>query len=1255
MSIRNLKKMRNYELGIRNEGLSGTIPHSTFLIIISAAALVLLLAVPALAAEARDAYVGHTSKAYAYGDFDTVVTEWADYMKKNPDAPGTEILVRRLYELQEYATNFDAFYKVFEELLAKGVKNGVNEIFMKQYLKGYYEEKGLWAEAEAVGVCDGCINDFLVIGPFGRAGHSLHDEVFGPEKVIDLEAEYPRPDDARKKIRWQALPYKKRSTAMSLRRFIRPGGGVVYGLSQFSVEAETDAVLMVEIGGSHKVWLNGRLVLDGDRRNREWLRDTLFVPVHLAKGYNRLLVKTSGYVSIRLVDGTARPLGGVTFEKKRVLHDIGNGAKKAPQIKEINEGALAHYRALVKKEPENPFAHAALGYLAREDGLDAEALEALEEALRLAPDDPFINYFTGRMFESSPLVPEDITKNKAKSCYKKVLAADKKFALAYERLAEYLTKDDKPREAVAELDKILAFNPNFFHAHYAAADIMRSERWTAEWAGRWKKIEQIYPDWIEVLEFKAGYYSRFGNDKKADEYSARIFEREQDRFYFLYNRAQEHLDRGEDEKALAIYRQLHERDPDSDWLDETMLSYYRSRGKYDKAVEKAKVLAARYPEDHGYLKTVGDIYMEAGDVEKAKEYYQKTRELQPAEIKLLRYVQFLDNVDENFAKEYLTTDEELREMMKNVPGKEKYPKASNIVILDETVQKFFKDGSSAAYEHNVYKVLDEQGMRELLNVHVSGETLEVRVIQPSGEIMEPLGFGYGGYTLHGLEVGSFVETFSRVDNESPSGFFSELDKFYYQDIRRPTLKSRYVMIMHKDFPVIGPFERNFGNNVTANHSLSEEGNWRVYSWEARDVPRIEVEQMMPTRDEFMPFTFFAKKHTWEEIIPHLKDSYFQFDLRPTKLLTEAAEKATKDAKGQTEKVKAIYDFCMEEIRKPGWSGSAHATLLSKEGSREVLFLTLLKIAGIEWDVARVSQDPLLLPPVEWDRPRESLVPHTLYRVRPDDGKDIWVHSLREKRRPLGSLPYAFQGGVVYILSKSGVVVERLPRDKEDDRADMIIKEEVDLGSVSANCTLIVPEAYGMKEDMEDAPDKARKNQISRIANWLFPNSTLKNFDFPGLNGSDIPFTLNMSCHVPRFIETSREGVLSKLGVMPLLEMQSKFISKSKRVFPLAARTYIIMRNTARIHISDKYKLKKLPPGLIRVGEFGDYSLSITEKDGVITTERSFTFRPKLIPPEKYPDFIKFCRDIDNAEDIKILLEEVAKEEEIKPKDEPKGK
>ena len=94
-----------------------------------------------------------------------------------------------------------------------------------------------------------------------------------------------------------------------------------------------------------------------------------------------------------------------------------------------------------------------------------------------------------------------------------------------------------------------------------------------------------------------------------------------------------------------------------------------------------------------------------------------------------------------YLKPELTINDEVTQLIRNVPGAESYPDAGIIYILDEDIVEVFEDGRCKETVHEVFKILQDRG-KDSGNIKIgynSGtETASIiyaRTITPEGRII----------------------------------------------------------------------------------------------------------------------------------------------------------------------------------------------------------------------------------------------------------------------------------------------------------------------------------------------------------------------------------------------------------------------------------------------------------------------------------------------------------------------------------------
>ncbi len=135
----------------------------------------------------------------------------------------------------------------------------------------------------------GCIQNWQLIGPFDNSDKAGFDDVFPPEKQIELEAEHAGKES---NVRWFEHTTADQFGVVDLNKVIGKHMGVTaFGLSR--LDAREERVIQIRVGSPNavKVWLNGTLVLRVDEYHHGMNMDQYIATGKLKTGRNTILIK----------------------------------------------------------------------------------------------------------------------------------------------------------------------------------------------------------------------------------------------------------------------------------------------------------------------------------------------------------------------------------------------------------------------------------------------------------------------------------------------------------------------------------------------------------------------------------------------------------------------------------------------------------------------------------------------------------------------------------------------------------------------------------------------------------------------------------------------------------------------------------------------------------------------------------------------------------------------------------------------------
>jgi hypothetical protein len=154
--------------------------------------------------------------------------------------------------------------------------------------------------------------------------------------------------------------------------------------------------------------------------------------------------------------------------------------------------------------------------------------------------------------------------------------------------------------------------------------------------------------------------------------------------------------------------------------------------------------------------------------------------------------------------------------------------------------------------------------------------------------------------MPGLSPGAIIEFAYRVDTSRRPSRGIRIPPFFFQDtdFRHSVLLSRYVILLPKGFEP-GLIETRLAEASTTGVKLAqvektvrELGDGRTaVIYEARNVPRLERENMLPSPEEILPNVVLIEKQSWADVAGLLKNRFWGAT-RPTPELREAAARVT---------------------------------------------------------------------------------------------------------------------------------------------------------------------------------------------------------------------------------------------------------------------------------------------------------------------------------------------------------------------------
>ena len=156
------------------------------------------------------------------------------------------------------------------------------------------------------------------------------------------------------------------------------------------------------------------------------------------------------------------------------------------------EVALAHYRELVRNEPDYALAHSNLGYVLRSVGRHVEAVAVLRRAVELEPDNAEMHYNLGLA-----LIQADQVREAVETLQQAVLLQPD-YPEAHHELGQALFSDGQTEAAIAQYREVLKTEPNSALLHHSLGYALLSMERPAEAVLPLRRAVELEPDNAEA-------------------------------------------------------------------------------------------------------------------------------------------------------------------------------------------------------------------------------------------------------------------------------------------------------------------------------------------------------------------------------------------------------------------------------------------------------------------------------------------------------------------------------------------------------------------------------------------------------------------------------------------------------------------------------------------------------------------------------------------------------------------------------------
>ncbi len=1202
----------------------------------------------------------------ALGNYDAAFTDVVSALDNGRYDPLAEVYLSRAFELKFYCHNPKQLTTLCESIVNDSNCTPYFCSVTHWYLSFLYREEGHLDLARKEIQQLGFVTDYLVIGPFDNEGKAGFNTVYPPEKEISLDTSYP---GKLVDTKWFQPTAKPDWGIINLSNILRPQEKVTGYILTYVYSSSLQQAALRLGGSALKVWVNEEEVLSNPAI-RQGKFDQEHISIALAQGWNQILIKsgtqTDGWdVFIRITDPHGNSIPGLKYSV-----DTGMIASyHKPEIDEtvsksaIDIGTILTLEKECKDNPDDAMAYADLAYLYTlrkvHDENSQENILDIETSLSFYPKS---TYFAKVYADCQP--DDNLRRQKIESAWD----IDSTDVELLNRLGDMDTKAGLSESAVKKYQKTLELNSDFGMGDYNLGNESRGRGWNEEAAGYFSKATAVYP-------FLPDSYYQLANLPLAElsrEKKIQLLEQAlaADGFYdpALDQLMEFYLNEGDYKKFNELANLKLALNPFDLSVYQKLANIAYQKDDFENAMQECNKGLAIAPMDSSLLKEKGLIYHKLGKTDVAKKMWELGLKAKPNDVWLTEYLSFLAPESEKYYYPFRVTFDQAKSFSLTSVD---ISQANMVYLLDQQVNKVYDDGNASHYHHQVIKALSEDGVRQLVSQTISYspnrekvELIKCQVIKPDGTVVDGKEAGEFSasdvgsrlyydyvvkqYSFPGLEKGGYINFEYKVDETHNNLYADYFGDMFIVGNYDPTVKSDYVLIM--------PASRKFyfyqdRTDIKPVIEDSPTAPTLTYIWRFANLPYVEQEPYMPSYSETLPYIKVSSFSKWDEVAKWYWN-LIQDQFTCPDDLKQFVLSLTQDKKTNMDKIKALYDFTVTDVRYLGLEFGASGYVPHKAmdifrsrygdcKDKATLLITMLKEIGIPADIVLVRTRDL--GKVDYSLPSLGLFDHAIAHVpeRPHemgvDGHEVWLDGTA-MYCALSEFPSGDQGIQVFCINSSGGHFETTTTYTADQSVASY-KTEINLssdGSATGTRTTRVAGQFAPSMRYYFANPAKIKQDVERQFNSMFPGTQIGDIEHSDFNELNQPPHLSFNFSIPQMASKTGDKLQINGAVFPT-RMTDNYARRSERIHPMSFPLVWTRKIDTVYQIPDGYKVDYLPAKTEKKYPFGYFSSEYTMNKNQLTYSEEIQLTTTELSPENYSQFRAWCNLIDRKEDEKIFL------------------
>ncbi|MEZ4393765.1 MAG: DUF3857 domain-containing protein [Polyangiales bacterium] len=1104
----------------------------------------------------------------------------------------------------------------------------------------------------------GWITRWSVVGPFENEGRNAFARVLPPEQ--DRGAP-PSPEATfeglERPVRWRVMPDLAHLGMVPLDALVRPSvNACAFAHTTVTAPAAMPATLWVGAAGAVAAWVNGAEVLR-DAAVRRVSADRSGAAVRLRAGANRVMLKLC-------TDDR-----GMAFFARLTRP---NGAPLANLAVDPNPAAAPTISPLpVTAAPPEQGVLATLRAAAARPGATAQSLEDYARWLALTgaddPADPQAADLAERAARAQPTVSRwmllaelSTDRNRRLQALQRAYALAPGDAHVLSALGHERRVGVHPEESLPYLDAAMRGDDGFvlpWIEHALALDDIGLQVTAHE---RLTEAAARAPRTAALLRARIGVAEHAGQHDEATRLRRALREIRATDLDVLEGLARDARAVGDRPTVVALAEEMLALRPDRLSVYSTAAGLLESAGEGARgAAVLARACEDIAPEETGLWRARAELEERLGHRDDARAAMRRVLALRPQDREVRAHLEALEP-SEPRADEALAEEPAAFLARRGDPASPQRAEDFHVRSLQElTARTVYANGLSGMFRQAVYEVRTEQGARDgrvyTMSYDPESQRFELRaarVHHRDGSVEE--GVQLDEFAVNSdpsmrmyftnrvaqvrfanLAPGDVVELRWRVDDVSFRNVFAD----YFGDLQLvqaevPRARFRYVLRAPRGrrfyFSDLAP-----AGLPALRHEERDDGDARVHTFSADDVPALHPEERAPGRTERGMYLHVSTYRTWAEV------GAWWWGLVRDQLVADDRLRATvrRITAGMTDprdKVRAVYDWVIANTRYVALEFGIHGykpyavPQVCTRGfgdckDKASVIVTMLREAGVEAHLVLIrtrDQGTILAEPASL-----AVFNHAIAYV---PSLDLYLDGTAQNSG-MNELPSGDQGASALVVDPSGgarfVTTPVFTAAQNVTRVEAAVRVDAD-GAAEFHVTQSQrgPDAGGVRARLSVPATRAERIEDDLRDRWAGIRVTAVRAG--DLTDVEADARFEYDARLPQL--GTRQGADMLLHGAAPMDLSRRYAARTNRRYDLVLGVPSTLDETRRVTLPAGASAVDVPPAVEIDNEFGRFEYRVTASGSTLLVRRVLTLRRDRVTPQEYPAFRAFCSAVDEA-------------------------